>query len=826
MMGGRPEAGSEVPAGDPRGRGCDPAHGGPVQPGTGLSGPGQSDTGNGGARAAPGVAIVTIVTTQRMRPSGARRTRLAVLGAAVLLAGAAAAAGPRYWDWPDGRPFEEATFESAGLDTLGGLTAGPAVAGHALVGPEVAWRVASDGHDGWYAGTGHGGELHHVAADGTARLVARLESTEIFSLAVLPGGDVLAGGGPDGRLARVTSAGDVTAVGRIEGGYIWGIAIDERAGIAWLACGAPAAVYRYSWRDGALERAWELPAQNAMDVALDAGRSRLLVSTQGPGLLYSLVPGTSAPTLLGEIEQDEARRVLRGDGGAFHVLGLSGGSEVFPTGTESAGDGAMPQPSAVARGSGDEGVPAAALYRLETGPGGRESLVRAWAGRRDLMAAAWTARWGWVGAGTLPEASGTSPMGEESPSPAAEPRSTLLRLTPPWGAVPLSSWSGGDVLDLCTAAGGRELAIAVAHPAAVAVARPLAGGARGVVTGPPLDGGPGVTWARLRWEGVAGDGRPRWSVRSGDRARPDDSWSPWSEAWSDPDRALGEVAGRYLQWRVELPSAGADGRPWRVTGISVSARQPNRAPVIEAFQVEQLRGVRPGGFLGGESIIHQYRSGLRAEFTPPDAVQESWPGSERADPGRAVRVLTWSASDPNGDRLSFRLECRAEGEAAWRPAAAPGTGDQTVSGNVGSWDTSGLPDGRWELRLVASDEPDNPRREHAESTRTLGPLVVDNTPPRVDVLETATRDGGAIIVVKLRAADATSSLAAARLVFADGDTERLDPQDGVCDSGEETFVAAVERRRAAGRDPAAPVRLRVEVRDIAGNTGSVEAVVR
>jgi hypothetical protein len=332
-------------------------------------------------------------------------------------------------------------------------------------------------------------------------------------------------------------------------------------------------------------------------------------------------------------------------------------------------------------------------------------------------------------------------------------------------------------------------------------------------------------WGRLRWEGVAGQGQPRWSVRSGERAQPDESWSAWSRPWSEADRELGPDLGRYLQWRVELPPAGRGERAWRVTGISVSARQPNRAPVIEEFRLEQLRGVKMGGFMAGESIIHQYRSGLRAEFTTQMGEQESWPGSDRADPGRAVRVVTWRASDPNGDRLEFRLECRAEGEPDWRPASAPGEAGGTVTGNVGSWDTSGLADGRYELRLVASDAPDNPRGERAVATRVMGPLLVDNTPPRVEVLETGARDDGRTIHVKLRAADATSALAAARLVLADGTAERLDPVDGVCDSATETFVATVERRRAAGPDGTSPVRLRLEVRDLAGNTGPAEAVV-
>jgi hypothetical protein len=780
---------------------------------------------NSGARGAPGVEI--LADDRNLFDCG-RAPRLTALVLACLLAGSATAAGPRYWDWPDGRSFDEATFESAGLDTLGGLTAGPRLEVQALSGPEVTWRVVPDGRGGWYLGTGHGGGIHHVAAGGATREVARLESTEVFSLAVLPGGDLLAGGGPDGRLARVTAAGEVTEVGRIEGGYIWGFAIHEKDGVAWLATGSPAAVYRYRWRDGTLEQVATLPAQNAMDIALDPARGRLLVATQGPGLVYSLDRDGAGPKLIGDIAQDEARRLLRGAEGVFHVLGLSGGSEAFAPGGDVGSERNAPRANPLAGPFAGNTAPTAALYRLEDGGRGREALVRVWAGQHDLMAAAWTERWGWVGAGTLPDPDGSVPAATGAEA-APEPRAALLRLTLPWGSTALASWGGADVLDLAATAGGGQgteaLAIAQAHPAALVLARPLPAGGSGIVTGPALDGGPGVVWGRLRWEGVAGQGQPRWSVRSGERAQPDESWSAWSRPWSEADRELGPDLGRYLQWRVELPPAGRGERAWRVTGISVSARQPNRAPVIEEFRLEQLRGVKMGGFMAGESIIHQYRSGLRAEFTTQMGEQESWPGSDRADPGRAVRVVTWRASDPNGDRLEFRLECRAEGEPDWRPASAPGEAGGTVTGNVGSWDTSGLADGRYELRLVASDAPDNPRGERAVATRVMGPLLVDNTPPRVEVLETGARDDGRTIHVKLRAADATSALAAARLVLADGTAERLDPVDGVCDSATETFVATVERRRAAGPDGTSPVRLRLEVRDLAGNTGTAEAVV-
>lgn len=751
-----------------------------------------------------------------------RRLAGTALTALALVCGAlpAHAAGPKYWDWPATRSFDEVTLEAAGIDTLGGVTSGPSTRVTALGGPEVAWRVAGDGRGGWYLGTGHSGEIHHVAGDGATRLVARLESTEVFSLAVLPGGDLLGGCGPDGRLVRVTTAGDVTEVGRIEGGYVWAMAIDAKASVAWLATGAPAAVYRYSWRDGKLEKAATLPAQNTMDVALDDDGS-LLAVTQGPGLVYRVpTGGRGGPRVLGDIAQDEARRLLRGPGGVFHVLGLAGED-----------DGAGVAGSGLTADGGGASAPAAALYRL--GAGGEP--VRVWAGDRALMTAGWSPRWGWLGAGTLGDAAdGSGPLvvsatavatagaeGEDT-APRDDARAVVYRLTGGWGSRPLVSWPGGDVLDIAPL-GDAGFAVAQAHPAALVVAG--AANAWASVTSPPLDGGVGVAWGRLRWEGVAGEGTPRWSVRGGRRAEPDEGWTEWSSPWSEPDHALDLAPCRYLQWRVELPPAGSGSRAWRVTGVSVSARQPNLPPVIEDFRVERLRGIKPSDG-SGDNIVHEFAGGLSAEFTLRDTPEDGWVGPDRIDAGRAVRVLTWRASDPNGDRLEYRLECRRDGEAVWRPVASRGAGSpgEPLTGTLGSWDASRMEDGVYALRLVASDAPDNPGAAAATVVREVGPLVVDNAPPALQDVTVAIVPGG--LRVRLRAVDAANVVAGARVLLPDGEAERLDPVDGICDSTSESFDVVVPWPRAGRPEGPRPWRVRIEVRDLAGNPAGVEAVAR
>jgi len=441
------------------------------------------------------------------------------------------------------------------------------------------------------------------------------------------------------------------------------------------------------------------------------------------------------------------------------------------------------------------------------------------------MTAAWSARWGWLGAGTLGTGGNGSAATDTGPPASDGMRSVVYRLTGSWGALPLTSWPGGDVLDVVAFGDGGDFVLAQAHPAGLVVGRPVADGSGGesfTALGPPLDGGLSVAWGRLRWEGMAGEGSPRWSVRGGRRAQPDDTWTDWSPTWTDADHALELKDCRYLQWRVELPAARAGARAWRVTGVSVSALQPNLPPAIEEFKLEQLRGVKLGGLTAGESIVHEYGNGLRAEFTQQDPPEAGWTELERSDPGRAVRVVTWRAADPNGDRLEFRLECRRQGDPAWRPAAAPGGGQAALTGTLGSWDTSALLDDRYELRLVASDQPDNPGGSALRAERTLGPLTIDNTPPRLEGLEAKAVAGG--LAVRLRATDATGPLAGARLILPDGRAERLDPRDGICDSPEESFDVVVPWPRAGRPEGDRPWRLRVEVRDLAGNVAGAEVV--
>lgn len=717
--------------------------------------------------------------------------RVLILTLLLVLGGAlpAAAAGPIYWDWPEGLDLAAVELDGAALDAEGALVRGLAPSDVDIQGPEVYWCLARDGDGGYYTGAGHGGQVHRVSGAGNVTLVAELPSAEVFSLLPMRDGTILAGCGPEGRLYRITGTSVFTEIGSVPGGYVWDLLEDAERGGAWLATGSPAAVWRLT-ADGELQEYRTLDAQNVLDLTWDASGG-LLAATQGPGLVCRLDPGDAEAPLevLFEAPQNEVRQFVTGPDGVPHVLALEVNEENGDRPTADGPNGGAPASLLQAlNGHSRRSVARSAVYALP--PDGR--VVPVWSGDEDLMIAGWSDVWGWLGGTVLPD------EGDQA---------RLLRLLPPAGAHPLAGWPGGDVLDLLV---DSDRVVAVqAHPGGVTELR-ADGSGEHVAVSRPIDAGRPVTWGRLRWWGADG---VRWSVRTGNRAQPDDTWSAWHGPWRGRDRILDVAPSRYLQWRIEF-----EGGSGRVAGVSVSAWRDNMPPVIASFTEERLDQIESGGLMArADNVTQNLRSGLRVEFNRTTRRDQRAP-ADRAAATRPVRTFSWESSDPDGDRVRHDLEYRAEGDEAWRPILE-GTAEW-----LGSWDTSLVPDGTYRLRLTADDGVDNPAALALVSRREIGPVVVDNTPPEVEDFEVRRRNGG--FTVRFRAEDAGGVLAHASLVLPDGARERLDPVDRICDSAREEFAVDLVWPPDTGEAGVAPWRLRLEVRDLAGNLAIAEGEVR
>jgi len=581
--------------------------------------------------------------------------------------------------------------------------------------------------------------------------------------------------------------------------YVWALTPGSH-GELYLAAGSPAAVYKVTGRLTATRLA-VLPAANALDVVMNDDGT-LLVATQGPGLIYRIDPDApEIPRVLYEPAQEEVRQFARGPEGDWYALAMTRKSESDAQNTnDQTVDVEMMNGSLGGSTTNGEQTPPelVGIYRIDS-----EGLVRqVWGGNATLLAMVHHPHWGWLAAGVQEK---------------EQPEAALFVLEPPIQSRPVATWDAGDILDLIVlAAKGQEaLVVCQAHPGRIVKLedRPTS---LATAISEPIDGGLPIHWGRLHWQGqVPPDGRFRWSVRGGARSVPDETWTEWSDSWTDQDHSIPLAPSRFLQWRVQMEGARAGAY---IAQVTVSGFEPNSPPQILQFQLERAGEIYLGGLLSREeNVTETFPSGLRAEYSISSR-NDRRAGIYRAAPVRSLRTFTWLVFDPNEDRLEFRLAYQRLGDETWRPVGPAG------SEFLRSWDTATVPDGDYVVRLVASDRPDNPASQALSSQQLSPPFTVDNTPPEVEKFKATRTEQGFTISLQVR--DRTSALAEAWLELPDGTRERLDPVDSICDSHTEKFDAQFSFPQVDQLAPPEPWRVRVEIADRLGNVVSQEGEVR
>jgi hypothetical protein len=241
---------------------------------------------------------------------------------------------------------------------------------------------------------------------------------------------------------------------------------------------------------------------------------------------------------------------------------------------------------------------------------------------------------------------------------------------------------------------GPQQVVLGSDPAVVHPVRGV-GGADAVWTSKVLDAGLRARFGRMSWEST---GALDVSTRTGNTKEPDDTWSPWSREGSEP-RLVESPAARYFQVRARF----AKDRAAELSSFEV------------AFVTDNLRAV--------VSDVN-----ARARPTDDTLKPSGGPVSKKPDPKLAI---TWKIDNPDKDDMRYRLKYRLVGTNVWYDLSRS---HEVVTKETYDWDTSNLPEGRYRVRVTATDElanpPDRVTRDEAES----GVVLVDITPPRIDGL--------------------------------------------------------------------------------------------
>ena len=123
-------------------------------------------------------------------------------------------------------------------------------------------------------------------------------------------------------------------------------------------------------------------------------------------------------------------------------------------------------------------------------------------------------------------------------------------------------------------------------------------------------------------------------------------------------------------------------------------------------------------------------------------------------------------------------------------------------------DSETLADGVYRFRIVVSDRVSNPPEFYYETEAMSEPVLIDHTPPQVNVLEIKGREK-----VIFEAVDKGSSLTTAEYAIDAGKWTPIYSEDGILDSRRERFLILPQGLSAREH------LLTLRVRDRSGNSG-------
>ncbi len=323
---------------------------------------------------------------------------------------------------------------------------------------------------------------------------------------------------------------------------------------------------------------------------------------------------------------------------------------------------------------------------------------------------------------------------------------------------------------------GEDIYIGTANPAKLIK---LGGGfaEEGTYMSDLVDASQPADWGKLQIEAdIPQQCKVTAASRSGNVADINDpTFSQWTEAVEvKAPVQLHCPLGRFCQYKLVLSTTDGSYSPV-VREVAVASTIPNLAPNVKEVTAERS--------------------------DKPD--KQGW------------FEIKYTAEDGNGDTLIYKIDFRKLGRQVWIELA------KNVEQPSYEWDGRTVEDGRYEIRVTASDERSNSTEAKLTASRVSEPVVVDNTGPAIEILSVGGETALATPVeirgdkadIKLAAVDQFSAIGEVNYTV-DSNTEwkAAVPQDLVYDTTEEQITIGLEELKAGEHV------VSIRARDSVGNT--------
>ena len=692
------------------------------------------------------------------------------------------ASSPKFFQVSTHADFLKGDVENLSIDSNGQLVLGP---GTELVYETAApflWSMLAQPDGTLFVGTGNEGKVFKIDAQEKGSLFFDSAELEVHALAPAPDGGLYVATSPEGKIYKVDRNGSGSEFFDPDDKYIWALAVDAKGNV-YAGTGEKGVIYKIA-PDGKGASFYKTNTTHVTALALDRA-GNIVAGTGSPGRVLRIDAEGKAFVVLDSPFQEV--RMLRFDGkGMLYAAALSGRSpsggafslSAVPTPERISSESRAPVPSV--------STEITAIAIVDTGGGGStgstpdDRRTARGAVYRIAPDGVWDQLW---------ESRDDSPYDlafdqQEALIVGTGGKGKIYRLEgdPPRPTL-LARANAQQVTAFYRDPRGR-LYYATANPGKLFRLSPDRA-TRGTYESEARDAQTVAAWGMISWRGSASGGnRIELFTRSGNAGTPDDTWSPWSAAYTDAEgSSITSPKARYLQWRAVFTSQGDSPI---LTSITAAYLQRNLRPQVRSITLHQPGIVFQKPFSTGEPDIAGF-----GDQTTPDrkmASAASNPAGSSSSLGRrtyqkGLQTLIWTAGDENDDELTYDVRYRREGEAAWT------TLRRGISDSILVWDTTTIPNGTYFMKVVASDSPSNSSGTALSGELDSAAFDVDNTAPAISV--TGTRIDGGRTIVSFDVKDDHSPI---RRVEFSGDGQQWTgtfPKDGIADSREEHYELTI-----------------------------------
>jgi sugar lactone lactonase YvrE len=718
-----------------------------------------------------------------------------------LLPWTASAQGTKLWVENRYDQLEKGTSDGVAIRSDGRLEAGPNVSLVYDTSKNYVWSLVADSIGNAYLGLGgttaNAALVMKVSAAGKATQLFAGKELAVQALQIAQDGAIFAATSPDGKVYKVPANGSSPvavfdpAITDEKPKYIWDIALDK-AGDLYVATGAPAIVYKVPAAGGKAQVLFKTADQHIRCLLL-AGNGTLWAGSDGSGVVYRV--DTKSPSAKPFAAYSAPKREIT-------ALATDEQGNIYAAGVGAKGPTSLP-PLPV---TGNVGVTVTFVQPGSSTAAGNNSLIPDGSEIYKLAPEGTPQR--------------LLSLKDDVIYSLITRNGNLFAATGNRGRIyNIDTQTPGQFTDVARLSASQAIAFAQVKDGLLAVTSNSgklfklsdASAKDATFTSDVFDTQGFSQWGRIETQAGSPAGYELYA-RTGNVESPLMGWSDWSRIGTDG--TVNVPPGRYAQWKAVLRSSGS------VDSVGLNYLMKNLPPVVDEVVVQPGARIAAGGGIPPNTTV-QIAFPATVSASTISFQQDTNTAPLTAQKDKSAVTVRWLAHDDNGDDLMFSVWYRGIGETNWRLLK------DKISDRFLSFDSSLLPDGNYELKIIATDAPVHTDADALSGEKISETFVIDTTPPVPGNLAATLVQGGRKIHATLSAKDALSPIAHAEYSIDAGPWQYLEPVGKVSDSLEEhyDFTADIPASTTPVTDAKEHI-IAVRVYDRYENMSAVKAVVR